>query len=100
MLQLGKIWHQTYFFSGKSPYFTRTLPPSPFANLTGSCTYHPSNPLGQGGAFEHSIGGGLQDGQEDEEQSGQLEGDDEGVWKVCGKLVREEDDQVVKEVDE
>ena len=79
MLQLGKIWHQTYFFSGESPYFTRTLPPSPFANLTGSCTYHPSNPLGQGGAFEHSIGGGLQDGQEDEEQSGQLEGDDEGV---------------------
>ena len=31
--------------------------------------------------------------------SGQL-GGGEVVWKVYGKLVREEDDQVVKEVDE
>ena len=52
-----------------------------------SVPYHPSNPLGEGGAFEYSIGDGLQDGQQDEEQSGQL-GGGEVVWKVCGKLVR------------
>ena len=40
----------------------------------GSVPYPPSNPLGEGGAFEYSIGGGLQDGQQDEEQSGQLGG--------------------------